>query len=380
MGVRFLHTSDWQLGMTRAFLPSGSQARYTDDQIEAVRRMAHLAQEAGCTFAVVAGDVFDSIQPDRQVLSRALDALGSFTVPVFVLPGNHDADTPAAFWSTSDVISRLPGKVFVLRDSVPAKVPGVNAEVVGAPWPSRRPGMDLVSAVIAKLGPPTPGSYRVLVGHGEVDTLSPDPFGPELISVSNLERAVAEHRISYGALGDRHSVTEVGATGAVWYSGAPVATDYGEVAPNQVLVVEIGQGGVSVEPVEVGSWHFIERSFDITGPQSVSFVEKFLDQLPAKERTVVKLSFVGTVNLAAWTMLEGVLEHASDLFAAIQRSATRSDLVVVADGSDLAELELSGFASQALADLVATAAGGGPRSEVAADALMLLYRLAGRSR
>ena len=37
MSIRFLHTSDWQVGMTRAFLSADAQARYADDQIEAVR-------------------------------------------------------------------------------------------------------------------------------------------------------------------------------------------------------------------------------------------------------------------------------------------------------------------------------------------------------
>ena len=57
MGVRFLHTSDWQLGMTRAFLPAESQARYTDDQFEAIRALARIAADKDCAFAVVAGDV-----------------------------------------------------------------------------------------------------------------------------------------------------------------------------------------------------------------------------------------------------------------------------------------------------------------------------------
>ena len=35
--VRFVHTSDWQLGMTRHFLEGEAQARYTAARIDAIR-------------------------------------------------------------------------------------------------------------------------------------------------------------------------------------------------------------------------------------------------------------------------------------------------------------------------------------------------------
>jgi hypothetical protein len=131
--------------MTRAFLPTESQARYTDDQFEAIRALARITADKDCAFAVVAGDVFDSIQPDRRIVSRAVDALAAFTVPVYLLPGNHDADSPAALWSTANVIERLPTNIRVLRDTTALRVPGVGAEVIGAPWPSSNPNTECPS-------------------------------------------------------------------------------------------------------------------------------------------------------------------------------------------------------------------------------------------
>ena len=381
LGVRFLHTSDWQLGMARAFLPAESQARYTDDQIEAVRALARIAEDQDCAFVVVAGDVFDSIQPDRRIVRRAIDAFGSFTVPVYLLPGNHDADNPAALWSTSDVIERLPTNVHVLRDTSSVAVPGAVAEVVGAPWPSRRPENDLLAAALEGLETPAPGVARIAVGHGAVDLIAPDPLDPALISVSNLEGAITDGRISYVALGDRHSVTSVGTSGAVWYSGAPLATDYREVDPNKALLVEVdaSAGTLSVEPVDIGSWQFITKTFDVGGPESILAVESFLGELSNKERTVVKLGFVGTVNLSTNAALETALDRSRDLLAALERSERRSELVVVADDADLAQLDLSGFAREALVELAGTSKGEGSAAEISRDALMLLHRLAARS-
>ena len=56
--VTFIHTSDFQLGMTRWFLSPAAQSRFDDDREAAVLRLGELATETGAEFIVVAGDVF----------------------------------------------------------------------------------------------------------------------------------------------------------------------------------------------------------------------------------------------------------------------------------------------------------------------------------
>ena len=43
----------------------------------------------------------------------------------------------------------------------------------------------------------------------------------------------------YVALGDRHSTTNVGTTGRVYYAGAPEPTDYDETDPGNVLIATL---------------------------------------------------------------------------------------------------------------------------------------------
>ena len=69
--VRFLHTADWQLGMTRHFLDEEAQGRFSQARIDVIVRMAELADRRDCAFVVVAGDVFETNQPDRRTLGRA---------------------------------------------------------------------------------------------------------------------------------------------------------------------------------------------------------------------------------------------------------------------------------------------------------------------
>ena len=50
MSFRFLHTSDWQLGMTRHFLSEGVQERFTQSRFDAIRELGRIAKAESCQF------------------------------------------------------------------------------------------------------------------------------------------------------------------------------------------------------------------------------------------------------------------------------------------------------------------------------------------
>ncbi len=374
--TRFLHTSDLQLGMTRHFLSEEAQARFSQARIDAVRTLARLAQERGCRFAVVAGDVFESNQLDRRTVARALDAFRAFSVPVYLLPGNHDPLDAASVFRSAAFTSACPPHLHVLDDATPREVePGV--EVVGAPWTSKRPLADLVARACESLASAR-GAVRVMVAHGAVDVLSPDADDPARIALAAAERALAEERIHYLALGDRHSTTDVGGSGRVRYSGAPEPTDFREVDPGNALVVSLDGGRCEVEAVRVGTWRFDERAYLLDDASHVEHLARELDALPDRERTVLRLSFRGALSLAAHARLEELLARARDVFAGVDLWERHTDLVVRPEDADFAALDVAGFARAALDDLRRTAGGDGDEARTARDALALLVRLAGR--
>lgn len=43
MQTRFMHTSDWQLGVTRQFPNADSQARWAEARLEGIRKLGRLA-------------------------------------------------------------------------------------------------------------------------------------------------------------------------------------------------------------------------------------------------------------------------------------------------------------------------------------------------
>ena len=369
--VRFLHSGDWQLGMTRSVLGEAAQARFDDARFEAIRRMAELARRERCDFALVCGDVFESNLVEPATWLRALDALGDFDCPVYLLPGNHDPLDAASLYRSRPFREATPGGVHLLDDDRPRQVaPGV--ELVGAPWPSRRPETNPVGRALDALGPA--GPLRVLAAHGVVDALVPERRDASQIPLAPLEAALGEERLHYVALGDRHSLTRL-AEDRVCYAGAPVATDWSEREPGQVLLVELERDRVQLNARAVGDWHFLSvEAPGLDGAEDVAALAEQLETLPAKERSVLRLTLEGGLDLRAAAHLETLLERVRHLFAGLDLRDT--GLRVAADATDLDALDLCGFAERAVARLREEGRGEGEEARSARDALALLVRVA----
>jgi DNA repair exonuclease SbcCD nuclease subunit len=389
--VRFLHTADWQLGMTRHFLQGEAQARFAQARLDAIVRIGALAREHGVEFVVVAGDVFETNQVGRQTVSRACEALRTIDVPVFLLPGNHEQLDATSVFRQGTFVRSVPPHVVVIDTTDPLRIDGRSGvEVVGAPRMTKRTLGDPLEPGYAALAP-VPGVTRVLVGHGIVDVVMPIGDAPDeetRIRVAPVEAAIANGRVAYVALGDRHSTTEVGATGRVWYAGAPEPTAYRETDAGNVLLVDIDESGAGtpaaadapcvVTPLPVGTWRFVVGEHRLDGPDDVEALGRWFDDLPAKERSVVKVTLLGTLALRDKARLDALLAEERDRFAAIEEWERHTDLAVIPDDADFADLDVGGYAAEAVGDLRRMAGGGGPRARTASDALALLVRLMGR--
>lgn len=371
--VKFLHTADWQLGMTRHFLKGEAQARFNDARLNVIEQMGNIAINEGCEFVVVCGDVFESNQVERAVLRRAFERMAATpSVDFYLLPGNHDPMDASSIYTSPTFRENRPDNVKALVSSDPVEA-AEGVELIGAPWPNKRPVTDLVNAACQGLEPTD--SVRIVVGHGPEDSISGYAGGPGLIGLGQLEEKIKAGLIHFVALGDRHSTTDVGSTGRVWYAGAPEPTDYDEVDPGNVLVVDVDAERVRVKSRRVGVWKFESFGHRLNDDSDLEALQVWLSDLRNKDRTIVKLSLEGQLSLAQMARLEGILEYNADLLAALESWERRSDLVVAPDDVDLDQMGLSGFAQEALVDLRQMAESG-DKSREAQDALELLYRLA----
>lgn len=375
--VKFVATADWQLGMSAHFLPGEARSRYQQARFDAVRRIGEVAASRGADFVLVCGDVFESNQLSRAVVSRAGEALRGYTVPVVLLPGNHDPLDGASIYGSAAFSERMPGHVRVIRDATPFEVvPGV--EVVGAPWFSKRPASDLVADAVSTLEAPPPGVLRVIAAHGALRSLSPDRDSLSAIDDARLASIIDDGLAQVAIVGDRHSTYR--AHPAIWYPGTPEVTDRRENDPGNVLLIEADHLGVRVEKIPVGEWSFRVVREEINSSEDVESLSRLLNAMPGKERTAVWLALSGTLSTAEKAQLDDVVESAGEIFAHLSHWARHTDLAVLPDNQDFAGLGLSGFAAEALADLSERASGGGQDAATAQEALSLLYRLVGGSR
>jgi len=375
--MRFLHTADWQLGMTRHFLAPDAQARYSAARRDAVAALGPLADETSAEFVVVAGDVFDANQLAPAVISQSLEAMSAIGVPVYLLPGNHDPLDASSVYTSALFAAECPDNVTVLDRAGTWDVrPGL--QIVAAPWRSKKPTIDLTAGVLADL--PADATARILVAHGGVDTLDPDLANPALIHMAGLRAALDRGAVHYVALGDKHSRTEVG-DGRVWYSGSPEVTNYDHVErdPGHVLVVDLDLDDpahpVTVDSRTVGSWRFLTLHHELNSSRDVADLDLNLDQLPDKDRTVVQLALFGTLSVTDRATLDGCLDKYARRFACLDSWDRHTDLAVLPADDEFDDLGIGGFASDAVAELMDTARSDGSGAGAAQAALALLLRL-----
>jgi len=373
--MRFLHTGDWQIGMPAHFLKDDdARFRFNAARIEAIRTLTALAAAQNCDFIAVAGDVFDTNRLSAQILGRALEAMADSPVPIYLLPGNHDC---LEAWNVyqNPAFARHADRIRVLTDAGLHDAPG--GQIAAVPWPSKRPGRDLVAQTLAGLPPTPPDTPRILLGHGQLDTLQPDRVAAETISSTALRAALDGGIIHFAALGDRHILTDAGIGGRVWFAGTPEPTDYVETEPGFALVVDVdADGPPKVTPHKVSTWTFEDMHADVNGIGDVEALAARLQAMPAKDRTAVRLAMTGTLTLAADAELQLALDEARPVFAALEVWKSHTDVAVLPDDGDMTKLNLTGYAADAAETLKATAAAGGPDAGAAQAALGLLYRLA----
>lgn len=367
--MKFIATADWQLGMAAAFLDDEARPRFVQARFDAITRIGALAREHDAAFVVVAGDVFESNHLDRSIVARAFEALRQVPVPVYLLPGNHDPLDASAIYRSPQFRRGCLDHVAVLDSTEPVRVGDV--EIVGVPWFTKRPLSDLVADALDDLEPT--GAYRVLVGHGRVDSLNPDRHDPAVVDEATLRAAVDDDRVQFAVLGDRHATYRV--HDRIWYPGTQEVTARREVDPGNALVVDLDGDVPSVEKVRVGAWTFAEHEAELTHDDDLDALSASIDAYENKDRTALWLRLRGSLTVTQRARLDDVIEAAADVYAAVTLADAGDDLVVVPDGHDFGDLALVGASKSAVDELIQLAGSDAGDARAAQDALGLLHRL-----
>ena len=355
--MRFIHTADWQLGLKLRYLDAEKAAQLRLLRFQTVRAIARVAHSERADFVLVAGDVLDDNGLGRDSLQQTTDALQAFgEIPVYLLPGNHDAATA----DSALLRLELPPNVQVLVK----KEPVAMGEATIYPCPLlRRHEMDDPTGWLPD-GQPGLG-IRIAMAHGGVIDFaqSADVETPNLIDAN---RVVAKG-YDYLALGDWHGTFRYGPR--VWYPGAPEATRFKELDPGAVLLVEIDAPGAepTVTRIPVATTRWLTMDLEMVDDGQVGELKAKLDALEERSHTLLNLTVRGALSLGARDRLDALLTEYAQRLAYL-----RTDLEALqtqATDADLADLRSEGFQAAALERLRES------NDEASIEAIRLMYRL-----
>jgi exonuclease SbcD len=272
--MRILHTADWHLGRT---LEGRSRMA---EQESLVDELARLVDEERIDLVLIAGDVYDSVNPPaaaEQLFYEALTRLGADgRRPVAVIAGNHDHPdrVTAALPLASRQSIRMVGLPTAETLSIPVPSAGQTARLYALPYPSearlntvlaeqaderllQQAYSGKIAALIerqrASFGSDTVNlimSHLYVAGGRESESERPIQVG----GAYTVEAAVFSTAAQYAALGHLHRAQTIRAPIPVRYCGSPIAFSFSEAGQAKSVTV------VDVNPGEPARWTEIPLS------------------------------------------------------------------------------------------------------------------------
>ena len=362
-----------------------SRSAMEDDRIEVIEAIGDFANNAanGIDFVLVCGDIFETPRVSETLVKKTFKKIERIKKPVYVLAGNHEWNGSEFMFSTKYFLENKPANLHVLQAGINSVEGLTGVEIVAAPLEGKEDLIDLVKAQIDLLEPTT--IIRIVAGHGSIDAIMPAGGRKDLIALAPIEKALADKKIRYVAMGDRHSTTKVGDTGAVWYSGAPEPTAFTEDDQRNVLAVEVNPGtAAKVEKIQVGQWEFIRfgtkfEQHQLRSKQDLDDLEKQIDAIKKPPKTAVKIYLDSVLDFDS-DVRRGTLfdEWEDDTLARFEVSKSSKGATIESNPlNEKAPAGLSGYALSAYEELKESAKAEVEDSEIALEALKLLTEFAG---
>lgn len=368
MAVKFIHTSDWQIGKVFRFLDNATMGLLQEARLQAITRLGELAREHGASDVLVAGDVYDMEALSPRSVNQPLERMRQFpNTQWHLLPGNHDPYRPNGLW---DQILRkgLPDNVSVHTAPQPVMLRDEAAALLPAPLLSRH-SLDDLTAYMDDVDIPE-GVIRLGLAHGSVRGFgSEDRDVPNFIAPDRPTRA----GLAYLALGDWHGQKRI--NDRCWYSGTPETDAFEIVNGGRALLVEI-EGPLAVPavtPILTGRYTWTKLSEQVNSREDIDHLAgKLRESADKLDRVLIHLSVEGALSLENRQYFqEWIVDGVSAAFCHMRVEDRYLFSQPTAEDLDL--IDRGGFVRTAAEKLKQLAADGGEDGRIAASALERLY-------
>lgn len=359
--MKMIHTADWQLGKPFARFPQEVRSALSEARLDSVDRITGVAANTGSAHVVVAGDVFDNVDPGDRIVGQALSRMQRAPVTWWLMPGNHDHARAGGLWSR---VRRLaPANVRVV-DTPEAVEMEEGVWLLPAPLEHRKTVLDPTAAMVDMATPP--GAIRIGLAHGSITDFGATGESSNLIPPDRAQSA----GLDYLALGDWHGYLAVGDRTA--YSGTPETDRHGRDEPGACVAVEARAGDAPrFERVETGHFRWLSRRWDVATPEDL---ERELAALRSEGRlsdVVLSLKLGGVASLSdRVAIVSSIEDHLAHELRHLDLDA--DGLMAKPTPDDVAQIDVQGALAGASNTLQALADAGGANSQAAA-ALERLY-------
>lgn len=360
--MKMIHTADWQLGKPFARFPADVRSALTEARLDAIDRIAAVAADTGSDHVVVAGDVFDNVDPGDRIVGQAVSRMERARVTWWLMPGNHDHSRAGGLWSR---VRRLaPANVRVV-DTPEAVEMEEGAWLLPAPLEHRKTVLDPTAAMVDMATPP--GSLRIGLAHGSITEFGATGESSNIIPPDRARSA----GLDYLALGDWHGFLAVGDRTA--YSGTPETDRFGRDEPGACVSVDARAGDAPVfERVETGRFRWLSRRWELA---TVEDLERELGALRDEGRLSDVLLSLRLGGVASLAQRVDVMSTIEDRVAHELRhlDLDAEGFIAKPTVEDVARIDVQGALAAASTTLQELADGGGANSHVASAALERLY-------
>ena len=310
--VKFLHTADWQLGQTLKSIGPEKAEELRKARLESIRNLLRLASEEDVDFVLSAGDNFESNQVSNDLVRQTARILNGYsTIPIYIIPGNHDPlmeDHPFSRLASD----RFGDHIHILTKEEPIKVPRVDATIYPGICRQKRSSNNPIDWI--------PGRHardgvRVGLAHGSWQVMKDLPKDDYPID----ENSSKENQLDYLALGHWHSTFSSPGEEPkrTFYSGTPEPTSFGERDSGNVLIVEIDgpKNPPQILKKNVSEYDWIEKKVTVSDEASIDSIrDDFLSTDLDTGKTLLNLVVSGTISLEVNELYEDLLKELKEKF------------------------------------------------------------------
>jgi len=308
--VKFLHTADWHLGIKYKQLgDKAQQAR--NIRLKTVEKLIQKSKEENVDFILISGDLFDSNQVDRSLLSAVSQIFRDISpTPIYLLPGNHDPLGRDSLFN--DPVWEKLDNLTIFTE--PEPYDHGNVTIYPCPVSQKKSKDDPTQWINAQDNP----NISIGLAHGNLQVGFIEdanfPINPERTTISELD---------YLALGEWHSLFEQPDSNGIVrtiYPGTPETTKFGEDASGQALIVKIDAANSppQITPIDVGTLSWQKQEKEINSLADAQYLESELNNIPEPENSVILLKVKGVTDQDTISYLAQLEDDYQDKFMQLQ--------------------------------------------------------------